>query len=676
MGILLYLRRKKRIAMKKRHRALCLVATMMMFPVCLSAAARGDSCEIQGDTLASIGVVAPFQKERPINRLVYSSGRSFSTEDAYRYAGALGDVGRMVRSYAGVACPDDSRNDISIRGNSPSQLLWRIDGYEIANPNHYGSIGLTGSSVSLLNTNLIDNSDFLTGAFPAEYGNALSGVFDLHLRQVGDDYRFRFQTGWNGFELGGEGPIAPAQGSGIGRGTFQMSYRYSFLDVMEKLGLNRGLNPKYQDFTLKLQQPLSQLWKLDALALWGTSLLETMQNGTQLRTGSSTHFAGMGLHYDDQAGQKLSLRAYINRSHCHSSLSQEAARLYDENNLETRYTLAGKWEGRPGARLLLQAGAGADAYDLRFFSRRAWLWLGHAYAQGEYRFSDTWKASLGLRWQGKHLENHRHGKWEPRAALQWRINDRHRLALAYGRHHQTQVHTLYLYQDAANAGLDFARADHYCLSYDWQLTPHWRLKADAYYQALQDLAVQSDTLSSFSVHNLGSDFYIPLKAPLCNGGLARNYGIETSLEKFLHNNWYAMLNVNLFRSLYTGSDGIWRSSAYDVRYILNLVGGYQWQLSKRSLFGIDLKATTSGGRPTTPLGGEAYSAVYPPYFRSDLRLFYQFKPGSWFYEFAIDFQNWTNHKNLLYEVYNSESRLYTYYYQTLFSPMYTFRILF
>jgi hypothetical protein len=152
---------------------------------------------------------ARFQKEKPVNTLAYTSGRSFTTEEANRYAGTLGDPARMVQSYAGVTSAQDDRNDIIVRGNSPIGVQWKLNDIEIPNPNHYGGMGLTGNQVTLLNMNMIDNSDFLTGAFPAEYGNAFSSVFDLKLKKGNPEkHEFRLQTGWNGLEFGAEGPFS------------------------------------------------------------------------------------------------------------------------------------------------------------------------------------------------------------------------------------------------------------------------------------------------------------------------------------------------------------------------------------------------------------------------------------------------------------------------------------
>ncbi|MBN2682283.1 MAG: carboxypeptidase-like regulatory domain-containing protein, partial [Bacteroidales bacterium] len=164
--------------------------------------------EEQVITTETVEIKANRRKDETINKMAVVSARSFSVEETERFAGSLGDPSRMVANYAGVMSVSDSRNDIVIRGNSPAGLLWRLEEIEIPNPNHFGAAGTTGGPVSMLNNNLLTNSDFFTGAFPAEYGNAMSGVFDLKMR-AGNNQQSEYlgQIGFNGFELGAEGPF-------------------------------------------------------------------------------------------------------------------------------------------------------------------------------------------------------------------------------------------------------------------------------------------------------------------------------------------------------------------------------------------------------------------------------------------------------------------------------------
>jgi hypothetical protein len=179
-------------------------------------------------TLDDVTVRPDIRKDQAINEMAVVSARSFTIDETERYAGSLGDPSRMAANFAGVTSVSDQRNDIVIRGNSPLGLLWRLEGLEIPNPNHFGSIGTTGGPISMLNINHLTNSDFYTGAFPAEYGNALAGAFDIRMRNGNNQkHEFMGQMGFNGFELGAEGPF-----SSNSQASYMANFRYSTLEVL------------------------------------------------------------------------------------------------------------------------------------------------------------------------------------------------------------------------------------------------------------------------------------------------------------------------------------------------------------------------------------------------------------------------------------------------------------
>lgn len=182
------------------------------------------------------------------------SARQLSTDEAFRYAGTRSDPSRMAQNFAGVSGTNDGRNDIIIRGNSPVGVLWRMDGIDIPNPNHFSTLGATGGPVSILNINTLKNSDFLTSAFPAQYGNALAGVFDLKLRNGNNEKNeFIGQLGFNGFEFGAEGPLNKNS-----KASYLVNYRYSMVAALQSIGLNFGTGsatPYYQNSTFKINIP-------------------------------------------------------------------------------------------------------------------------------------------------------------------------------------------------------------------------------------------------------------------------------------------------------------------------------------------------------------------------------------------------------------------------------------
>ncbi|MBL7918407.1 MAG: carboxypeptidase-like regulatory domain-containing protein, partial [Bacteroidia bacterium] len=215
-------------------------------------------------------VIAEQDKTKTNNKMSTVSSRLFSSEEAGRYAGSRNDPARMAANFAGVSGANDSRNDIIIRGNSPLGILWRLNGLDIPNPNHFGNSGSTGGPISILNNNTLDNSDFMSGAFAADYSNATSGVFDLKMRQGNNEkHEFLGQVGFNGFELGAEGPINKKQNA-----TYLINYRYSTLSVFKALNINFGTGaavPQYQDLTFKTDYNTAKAGKFSFWGIGGMS---------------------------------------------------------------------------------------------------------------------------------------------------------------------------------------------------------------------------------------------------------------------------------------------------------------------------------------------------------------------------------------------------------------------
>ena len=251
--------------------------------------------------MEEVVVKAGRRKDQAINEMATVSARTFSVEETERFAGSLGDPARMVANYAGVMTQNDSRNDIIIRGNSPIGVLWRMEGVEIPNPNHFGALGTTGGPVSMVNNNLLANSDFLTGAFPAEYGNATAGAFDLNLRS-GNNRKAEFtgQIGFNGFEAGIEGPFLKLQNGQ--KASYLANFRYSTLEVMDKMGFNFGTGeaiPQYKDLTFLVDLPGTSLGRFKVFGLWGDSFIKL---GREASDTNSNSYSNRGMATDFGSG--------------------------------------------------------------------------------------------------------------------------------------------------------------------------------------------------------------------------------------------------------------------------------------------------------------------------------------------------------------------------------------
>ncbi|MBU2018506.1 MAG: carboxypeptidase-like regulatory domain-containing protein [Bacteroidetes bacterium] len=219
-------------------------------------------------------IVTARKKGEVINEMALISAQQFSVEETNRYAGSRSDPARMASNFAGVQGADDSRNDIIIRGNSPLGVVWKVEGIDIPNPSHFATSGSTGGPVSVLNNKILANSDFFMSAFPAEYGNSVSGVFDLKLRNGNNqNHEFTGQFGILGTEVLAEGPLNREKKS-----SYLVMGRYSTLSMFQKIGVKIGTDavPVYGDAAFKFNWNLKNGGNLSFFGIGGKSKIEIL----------------------------------------------------------------------------------------------------------------------------------------------------------------------------------------------------------------------------------------------------------------------------------------------------------------------------------------------------------------------------------------------------------------
>lgn len=646
------------------------------------------------------------------NEMATVSTRSFSVEEAFRYSGGRSDIGRLAANFAGVSTPDDSRNDIVIRGNSPTGVLWRLEGIPIPNPNHFSTLGTTGGPVSAVNPNLLSNSDFLTGAFPAEYGNALAGVFDLNFRRGNrDKYEFMFQLGAiSGLEGMAEGPIGT-------RGSFVIAGRYSFIGLLgSALDIGTAATPDYRDIGFRMDLPAGKKSTFTLFGIGGSSDIAFLAGevdeddifaAEDEDAFADSRFGVVGLRHNFLLSNDSYLRTIVSVSGSQNLFTQDryfnlntdqefTSRYGEADNTEVRYALSTFWNKKFSARLTTRIGVlaerfeydllsssaeeGPDADDdgvrelVTLFNFNEGTTLLQPYAQGMYRLGDRWTIGLGLHFQYSDLNDQ--SAIEPRFSLEYQLAKGQRLTFGYGWHEQVQPLPILLAQGTTeadplpNENLDFSRSQHFVLGHNWSFAPSWRLKTELYYQFVDQVPVDSFA-SSFSLLNAGADFGFPQgKLGLVNEGTGRNYGLEITLEKFFSDGYYALVTTSLYDSQYEGSDGVERNTAFNSQYVLNVLAGREWPVGKdgRNALTFDTKLTTAGGRYFTPVdlaasqaaGTEvlqeelAFSEQYPSYFRWDVRIGVRLnsKKRNLSHQFYFDIQNVTNRENIFVRRYN------------------------
>jgi hypothetical protein len=660
------------------------------------------------EELSEVTVKAKQNPQKASNDLAMISARGFDMEETNRYAGARNDPARMAQNFAGVSGANDSRNDIIIRGNSPSGVLWRLEGIDIPNPNHFGALGTTGGPVSILNNNLLAKSDFMTSAFPAEYGNATAGVFDLKMRK-GNSFKREhiFQVGFNGFELGTEGPIGKEGGA-----SYLLNYRYSTLALMDEVGLSPGTGnavPYYQDFSAKIDVPTKKLGKFSLFAVGGKSNIDLL--GTEMDTTETDLYSNIsqniynsakvgviGLsntqYYNKDTYGIISLSAdYSFTGNIVDSLSIEnrsSQPFYRSNYGLTKYRAQYHFHQKISAKHNYVAGFNYDLYSFnlqdsvyrassddfrQLRDEKGVSGLAQGFFQWQYRLSKKLEATAGLHYQ--YFDFNGSQQIEPRLGVSYQLNNRNSLKFGYGLHSQLQVMPIYFLESRTpenakvrtNADLDFTKSHHFVAGFNHQFSRNFKLSSEVYYQHLYDVAIEKNG-SSFSMLNAGADFGVPDVDSLVNNGLGRNYGLELTLEKSFSNNYYFLVTASIFQSKYRGSDQKWRNTAFNSEYVLNGLFGREFELgSKNRVLAFDVKSTYAGGQYVTPIDLEAsreakemvldnenaFSLKNPDYFRTDFKISFRINSKKLTHEWALDIQNVFNTQNLFRRTYNPET---------------------
>ncbi|MCD4697512.1 MAG: TonB-dependent receptor [Bacteroidales bacterium] len=685
-------------------------------------------------------ITARQEKSKSLNDMATVSARSFTVEETERYAGSRNDVARMASNFAGVRGTDDSRNDIIIRGNSPSGVLWRLQGVDIPNPNHYGATEATGGPVSILNNNQLANSDFMTGAFPAEYGNALAGVFDLKMRNGNDEqHEFLGQIGFNGFEFGAEGPVSKKNGS-----SYLVNYRYSTLEFFELLGVDFGTGtavPKYQDISFNINMPKTKLGSFSVFGIAGKSDISFLDsekdttdttldfysgegfdliNGSDMAVFGVTHtylinsttyskFVIAGTYHnfrvtiDSISPVTHELFPYFRNSHKEQKLY---GNFFLNKKINTHHSIKA---GLTFSRMNLDFTDSAYMDDYKRFDIvtefDGTTSLVQPYIQWQYKINNELTLNSGIHYQRFFYNDT--WSFEPRLGIQWKYRPNQVFSLAYGYHSQLAPITVYFNQSRLpggsyvkpNADLDMTHSQHFVLGYDWNINRNLRLKTEAYYQRISNAGVDGNEKNSYSILNQGANFYVWTPDTLVNTGSGSNYGLEFTLEKFLSDGLYYLLTASFYDSKYKGSDEVERNTAFNGNFVLNGLIGKEWVLRtkpgkkkvKQYLVLADVKTTYAGGQRYTPITADpagpgnyvgnyddanAYSKQFDNYFRTDLRIAFRQNNKKVSMEWAIDIQNIFNTQNIFSQNFNSNTGEIDYTYQIGILVIPQFRLIF
>ena len=603
--------------------------------------------------LGEVVVKAKESKNRALNTMSTVSARKFNVEEASRYAGGFDDPARLATSYAGVA-GGIGNNGIAIRGNSPRALLWRMEGVEIPNPSHFADVITFGAGgLSALSSRMIDNSDFYTGAFPAEYSNALGGVFDLNVRKGNTLKRnYTAEVGLNGLEVSTEGPFVKGKQS-----TYLINYRYSTLALLTPLLPEDAAGISYQDVSFKVNMPT----KFGTFSVWG---LGSMDNSGQLAERDSskwtynqdkeeadafTAMGAAGVNHQITIKKKTHIKTQFattgNLVHYDVERMDSAITLrpYSEiKNDQWKYTLSSTVNHRFGAIHTLRTGVILNSlnYDLGFSQSPAEGVTPisivdekggevhiQAFTQSQIRLNPRFRLNVGL--HAQYFNFNQSYSVEPRLGTAWNISDNHTLNFGYGLHGQLEKLNFYMIQNQVggntvypNQDLGFSKAHHLVLGYDWTINSALRFKAEAYYQYLYDLPI--GTTGSFALLNLSNNWFF--RDSLVNKGTGQNYGLELTFERFLKKGFFYLVSGTVFNSEYN-ANGQTYNTKYNTNYVANFLAGKEWSFGKHSQHRVSIsgKFTLQGGDRISPVDYNA-SALAQEVVYDETKAFSQRKP--------------------------------------------------
>lgn len=664
--------------------------------------------------LDEVFIKPKINKQQPINSMATVSGKMLSVEEAKRYAGGFDDPARLVSAFAGVSS-NVGNNAIVVRGNSPQSLQWKLEGVEISNPNHFADLSaFGGGGLTALSTQLLANSDFFSGAMPAEYNNALSGVFDIFMRNGNNQkHEHTFQLGAIGIDAASEGPLSKKN-----RSSYIFNYRYSTLGLLAPILPENAAGTTYQDLSFKLNFPTD---KAGTFSLWGMGLIDhsdaqakdkisEWKYDTDRENQDAKQFMGVtGISHKISMNDKQYLKSTFaltgNGIDMYTEQLDNIFNASPKNKIKNNYynliltsSLNTKFSAKHTNKsgfvvtnmnykiLLKDAPAGTPLLTLVDESGNSTL--GSAYSNSLVHINDKISLNIGLTGQWFSFNN----TWsiEPRAGMKYKFAPMQILSFGYGLHSRLERLNYYFIKDNLNQyinkELGFTKAHHLVLGYDINTSEFTHLKIEAYYQHLFDVPTVAGT--SFSLINQQNDWFFD--KTLQNTGKGRNYGLDITFEKYLSKGYYYMASVSLFNSQYLGGDNVWRDTRYNRNFAANFLIGKEWLLGKNQnkVLGLNTRLSYQGGDRYSPINTmqsiaeqdvvfdetKAFSLQYSPAFTSHFTASYRINKEKIAHEFALKIINLTQYKENLGFRYNYQNQTVDVNREATFIPNVSYKI--
>ncbi len=550
------------------------------------------------------------------------SMRRIGTQEIEKSPGANRDVSKIVQSFPGVSfSPAAYRNDLIVRGGSPSENRFYLDGIEIPNINHFSTQGASGGPVGMVNADLIREIDFYTGAFPIDKGGALSSMLDIKLRDGElSTQSFKATLGASEVSLSGSGHFTD-------KTTYLFSVRQSYLQVLFKM-LGLPFLPNYIDATAKVKHKFSDSNEITFLALAGFDDMTLNEEGT---TETSEYILGylpeikqqtftIGAtyrHYNGDNSQRLSLsHSFLNTENTkyqdNDDSSPENLNLWlkskqQKSTLQSvNRTYLDNWTLRYGADLsyiwynidsFTRSADDTNSYDSRLGYTDYAIYAGGGYTSTSERFS----AYIGGRFTGNGFSSETAKLWRylsPRASVSYALPKNFSLNANVGLYYQMPTLTALSYQEGGeyvNSSLDYMDVKQVTIGADWTKGSELFISAEIFYKYYNRLPVSIATDTPLS--DEGTDYGTIGNEAFNQNGSGRAYGAEFMARWQIPGKLSLVGSLTLFSSEYrVNKESSYRPSVWDSRVIINTSGTYY--LPKGWSVGAKLSAT--GGSPYTP----------------------------------------------------------------------------
>ena len=634
-----------------------------------------------------------------------TSIQSISLEQIMRFPATFFDPARLAFSFAGVSNTNDQANGMSIRGNAPESMQWRLEGVEIVNPNHLSNAGTfsdqptqTGGGTNILSAQLLGHMNFLSGAFPAEYGNALAGAMDMTFRS-GNNKKFQHtaQVGLIGIDVSSEGPLNKSKGS-----SYLFNYRYSFTGLLGLMGIDFGGEKiKFQDLAFNFNFPTKKIGTFSLFAMGGNSSNVFAPNADKTQWESEKDFNNIdfysrmgivGVKHIYNINNNWNLKTVVANSGL-ENLRDAYKTNPDTFNISYKYQaknifgFSSVLSGRINDMLSLKSGINLNHYFNQFNFNNAqadFYSFDELVVMPFVRISNSEKKRFSYN-AGFMLPMYSLSKktyLEPRLALGYDITSKFSLKTSYGLHsYQSNS------QFAFSLPYQPIRAHHYNLGFQYNLNQNNEVFGEIFYQSLFNTPIfKNQYISVLNGYENANLELADDQSNLKNQG--RNYGIELNYRKYLSKGLFALINTTLYKSQFKAFDNKFYDTRFSGNHIVNITIGKEWEKSNGKILGLNTRITWLGGFRNYGINEASSivtkSTIYdyknplvkqnPDYFRPDLRLYLKKNKTKYSQTISVDIQNVVGQKNLAYEYYDAFVGKIIPKYQLGMIPMLNYRI--